>query len=84
MTWHYTYDYETNTGNVWNHNGQQVATDYPIEGTGVPSSFGNAPDFVRDVMMQEAVAEFQANGWSNELLLILRDAIFEQFEEGPP
>jgi len=83
MTWNYTCDRQAGTGDVWDHTDTKVADGVSIEGSGVPASNGRIPDFVFDVMYQEALNEYN-NSNTEAALRIVDEAAFEDIEQGTP
>jgi len=78
MTWYC--DPSGTTMDVFDHTGEQKASDREFGG----SWTGDYPDDVLQVMQEVAVAEYQANGFGDYLMTVLRDAIFENIEMATP
>lgn len=75
MTWTYILASDYSSLEVYDHTGALITTL-----TNDGSGFSPKQDALQ-VMENEAIAEYQANGWSPRLLKILRDAIFENIKE---
>lgn len=84
MTWHF--DPTNQTADVYDHTDSVVATDVPVTSWTIDNdgNIQDPPTSVLQVMEDEIVAEFQANGTSNRFLQILRDAVFLNIQEGTP
>jgi hypothetical protein len=78
MTWYC--DASGATMDVHDHTGKKIATEREFSG----SWAGDYPDEVLHVMEETAVAEYESNGFSDYLMAVLRDAIFQNIEMGTP
>jgi len=74
MTWTYKRT-ENDNLSVYDHTDTYITT-VTNDGNGM-----SVPGDVLDVMMQEAVTEYSANGFTDRVFAIMRDAMFEQIEE---
>jgi hypothetical protein len=78
MTWHF--DVSGDTFDLYDHNNDRVRSNVSFSG----SWTGSCPDEILLVMEEVAVAEYQSNGFSDYLMALLRDAIFDNIEIGTP
>lgn len=80
MTWYF--DPSGATFDLYDHEGAQVATAVPFDGTW-PNPPGY-PQAVLDEMNGLARSYYAANGWDDYLLAAMADVWFGQIEEGTP
>jgi len=78
MTWHYTDPRAGYPISIYDHTGQKVAE---IRSSEAPFKI---PDTVLQQMETEVMAEGLQGGLSERQIAILRDAVFENIERGPP
>ena len=83
MTWYFNISADKSQMDIYDHDGVLVSTIIN-DGSGYKTGKGGIMNDVLDVMLSEAQAEFQLNGFSPKVFKILRDAAFEQIEPGTP
>lgn len=77
MTWHF--DSHGNQMDVYDHEGERVASDVPIGG----DWHGDFPNEVFDVMQAE-VDDAHRNGDIQRIIWTVADAALEDIEQGTP
>ena len=75
MTWTYNLADDRNTLEIYDHTNTLVAR-LDNDGSGF-----QIKEEILQTMEDAAMAEYQANGFSNNLMQILRDAIFENIDQ---
>jgi hypothetical protein len=78
MTWYYDIAADKSSMDIYDRDGN---LDRTIQNDGA----GLQPkESVLQAIEEAALEEYQANGFSGQLLQLLRDGIFENIEEGTP
>lgn len=78
MTWHYSIPKDSYPVTIYDHTGTEVAQVTAAEGP------LRIPGTVLQAMEEEVMAEGLQGGLSERQIAILRDAVFENIERGPP
>lgn len=78
MTWYYDIAEDGSKMEIYDHTGT-VSKTINNDGSGF-----EIPGDILQAMEDATVAEYQSNGFSGELLTLMRDAMFENIQEGTP
>lgn len=78
MTWYYDIADDNSEMDIYDRDG---SLDRTLTNNGGGFTI---PEDVFQAIEEAAIEEYSANGFSNRLLQLLRDAIFENIQEGTP